>query len=180
MCWCAKGRHESSSFFWFLPVLHPTSSASPFPPFFPPPHLPVLTSASQLCPASCFLLSEVGRHAEEDALAPAFRCSSVSQCTKIVWVLPPMYHRFSPNLWAAGLANFGCRLGGEGKGNLMLSSPVATQNSGVNSAANIYSWEGKRKLVLNCGFLFIFISPHCECQTIVLHEGRTCAPAQTS
>lgn len=46
----------------------------------------------------------------------------------------------------------------------MLSSPVTTQNSGVNSAANIFSWEGKRKLMLNCGFLFTFQSPHCECQ----------------
>lgn len=91
-----------------------------------------------------------------------------------------MYHWFSPNLWAVGLPNFGYRLGGEGKGHLMLSSPVTTQNSDVNSAANTYSCEGKRKLMLNCGFLFIFQSPHCECQTTVLHEERTCAPAQTS
>lgn len=166
MCWCVKGRHENPSFFWFLVSVcsSPHSSVSPFAPFFPSPHLPVLTSASQSYPASCFLLSEVGKR-REDVLAPALRCSSVSQCTKIVWIFTPTYHRFSPNLWAVALPNFGYRLGNEGKGHLMLSSLVTTQ-TGVNSAANIYFWEGKRRLMLNCGFLFIFQSPHCECQTI--------------
>lgn len=126
LCWCVKGRHENPSFFWFLSALRPTPSVSPFPPFFPPPHLPVLTSASQPYPASCFLLSEVGRHGEEDVLAPALRCSSISHCTQTVWILPVMYHSFSPNLWAAGLPNFGYRLWSEEKGHLMLSSPVTT------------------------------------------------------
>lgn len=179
LCWCAKGRHENPSFFWFLFALHPIPSVSPFPPFFPPPHLPVLTSASQPYPASFLLLSEVGRHGEEDVLAPALRCSSISHCTQIVWILPLMYHRFSPNLWAAGLPNSGYRLGSEGKGHLMLSSPVTTQNRGVDSAANIYSWQGKTKLMLNCGFLFIFQSPHCECLTIVLN-GKMRKEDQTS
>lgn len=168
MCWCVKGRHENPCFFWFLSALQPTPSVSLFPSFFPSPHLPALTSASQSYPAAFFLLSEVGKHGEEDVMAPALRCSSVSQCTKIVWTLPPTYHRFSPNLWAVGLPNIGYRLGSEAKGHLMLSSPVTTQTSGVNSAANIYFWEGERRLMLNCGFLFIFQSAHCECQTIVL------------
>lgn len=166
MCWCVKGRHENPSFFWFLSVLHPTPSVS----FLPPPHLPVLTSASKPYPASCFLLSKAGRHGEEDVLAPALTRSSVSQFTKVVWILPPMYQRFSPNLWAGGLPNFGYRLGREGSSKL--SSPVTTQNSGVNSAANIYSWQGKRKLMLNCGFLFIFQSPHCECQKPLCSIGK--------
>lgn len=83
-----------------------------------------------------------------------------------------MYQRFSPNLWAGGLPNFGYRLGREGKSHLKLSSPVTTQNSGVNSAAHIYSWQGKRKLILSCGFLFIFQSPHCECQKPLCSIGK--------
>lgn len=177
-------RETWKSFLFLVSVCSsPHFFCQPLSPFFPPPHLPVLTSASQPYPALCFLLSKLRRHGEEKVLAPALRCSSVSQCTKIMWVLPPMYHRFSPNLWAVGLPNFGYRLGSEGKSHLMLSSPATTQNSSVNSAANICSWEGKRKLMLSCDFYSSFkvhignAKPLCSTEK---WEERTCAPAQTS
>lgn len=168
----SEGDMEILAFSGFCLVFTPLLPG-PLSPSLPLPGC--LSSLQPLAPtpASFFLLREGGRHKENDVLAPVPSSSSVSlHRTTTVLVLPPMYHRFSPNLWAVGLPNFGYRVGGGGKEqhpDAVLPYHQPGQWFRV-SRKYLYTWEGKRKLMLNHNFSFVFQSPHSQCQTVVLHR----------
>lgn len=134
----SEGDMEILAFSGFCLVFTPLLLPGPLSPSLPLPSCLSLLQPLAPTPDSCFLLREGGRH-EEKVLAPAQSCSSVSlHHTTTVPVLPPMYYRFSPNLWAVGLPNFGYRVEGGGKEqhpDAVL--PCPTQDSGADSVADI-------------------------------------------
>lgn len=175
----SEGDVEILAFSGFCLVFTLLLLPGPFSPTLPLPGC--LSSLQPLTPtpASCFLLREGGRHGEKGVLAPALSHSSVSlQRTMTVLVLPLMYHRFSPNPWAIGLANFGYKVGGGGKEHCP-NAVLPCHHSG--QWCQLYSWEGKRKLMLICCFSLSFkvhiLDSKQLCSTEKWEE-TTCAPAQ--
>jgi len=138
----SEGDMEILTFSGFCLVFTPLLLPGPLPPALPLPSCLSLLQPLAPTPTSCFLLREGGRYGEKAVLAPALSHSSVGlHSTTTVPALPLMYHRFSPNLWAAGLPNFGYRVRGGGK---ELHPDVHSGQRCQLCGKYLYSWEGKR------------------------------------